>query len=188
MTKSLSTLSDAELTLSLCNGEQAPLRILYDRYGGLVYTIALRVLERNDEAEDLTQEVFLTFWKDKQFDPNRASLSTYLGVLTRSRALNRLEQRTSRQRTLSRLQQLEQNDRVAPTLLEQASLAEQHRLVRDALKQLSETQQQALTLNYFQGLSHSEISQRLQLPLGTVKTNVRQGLLKLRKILGEAID
>jgi RNA polymerase sigma-70 factor, ECF subfamily len=182
------TPTDAELIQSLQAGEQMPLRLLYDRYSGLVYTVALRILERSEEAEDLTQEVFLTFWKDGRFDPNRASLSTYLGLLTRSRALHRLDQRASRRRSLNHLQQIELKEPKSPTPLELASLEEQHEQVREALNQLSESQRQVLTLSYYQGLSHSVISQTLKLPLGTVKTNARQGLLKLRKILGETID
>jgi RNA polymerase sigma-70 factor (ECF subfamily) len=182
------TPSDAELIQGIRNGEQDPLRILYDRYGGLVYTVALRILQRTDEAEDITQEVFLTFWKNGKYDPKRAALSTYLGLLARSRALTQLEQRSRHRRSLNRLQQLEPWDVTSPSPLELASLEEQHQQVREALKQLSENQRQVLTLSYYQGLSYSEISQRLNLPLGTVKTNARQGLLKLRKILGNAID
>lgn len=153
-----------------------------------MYTVARKILDRSDEAEDLTQEVFLTFWKDNKYDPRRASLSTYLCLLTRSRALNRLEQRSSRQRSLNRLQQVELREPTTPTPLEQVSLEEQHNQVRVALSQLSDSQRQILDLSYYQGLSQSEIAQRLNLPLGTVKTSARQGLLKLRKILGEAID
>jgi RNA polymerase sigma-70 factor, ECF subfamily len=182
------TPTDTELIQSLRAGEKLPLRLLYDRYSGLVYTVALRILERSEEAEDLTQEVFLTFWQDGKFDPARAALSTYLGLLTRSRALHRLDQRASRRRSLHHLQQIEPQESKAPTPLELASLEEQRHQVRAALTQLSDNQRQVLTLSYYQGLSHSVISQTLNLPLGTVKTNARQGLLKLRKILGETIE
>lgn len=165
-----------------------PLRLLYDRYSGLVYTVALRILGRSEEAEDLTQEVFLTFWKDDKFDPSRAALSTYLGVLTRSRALNRLAQRASRRRSLDHLQRIESEESKGPTPLELVALAEQRVQVREALAQLSDKQRQVLTLNYYQGFSHAAIAEALNLPLGTVKTNARQGLLKLRKILGETIE
>lgn len=180
--------SDTELLQNLRAGVQSAPRILYDRYGGLVYTVALNILSRPDEAEDLTQEVFLTFWKDEKYDPRRAPISTYLSLLTRSRALNRLRQRSSRQSSLHRLQQVEPREPTVPTPLEQASLEEQHKQVRDALSQLSDNQRRVLDLSYYQGLSQSEIAQRLNLPLGTVKTNARQGLLKLRKILGTAVE
>jgi RNA polymerase sigma-70 factor, ECF subfamily len=180
--------SDAELVHSLRSGQPQALRILYDRYSGLVYTVALKILQRSGEAEDLTQEVFLNFWQQEKFDPDRAALSTYLGVVTRSRALNKLESRSSRQRSLERLQHNQFSDEgTAPTPLEQASLAEQETIVRQALTQLADSQRQILEMNFYQGISQAEIARQLEMPLGTVKTNARKGLIKLRELLGEAV-
>lgn len=179
--------SDAELIHRLRAGQQKALGILYDRYGGLVYTLALKILNQADEAEDLTQDVFLTFWKQDKFDANRAALSTYLCVLTRSRAINKLHSRASQQRSIQRLQHTTSAESLALTPLEQASLAEQQHTLQQAMAQLSDQQNRILELSYYQGLSQSEIAQRLNLPLGTVKTNVRQGLIKLRQLLGDAI-
>jgi RNA polymerase sigma-70 factor, ECF subfamily len=178
---------DGELVRLLRDGQQDALGVLYDRYGGLVYTIAFKILNQADEAQDLTQDVFLTFWKQERFDPSRAALSTYLSVMTRSRAINKLHSRSSRQRMSDRLQQVTPVEFSAPTPLEQASLAEQQETVRQALTQLSENQRQVLELNYYKGLSQSEVAQQLGLPLGTVKTHARQGLIKLRQILGDAV-
>lgn len=178
--------SDLLLIEQLHQGEGQALRLLYDRYSGLVYTIAFRILGRAEDAEDLTQDIFLTFWKDQKFDPRRAALSTYLSLLTRSRALNRLEQRASRQRSLDRLQQVETGWTVT-TPLDQASQWEQHEQMQIALGQLSDKQRQILELSYYQGLSQSAIAQQLSLPLGTVKTNARQGLLKLRQFFSSAL-
>jgi RNA polymerase sigma-70 factor, ECF subfamily len=182
-----SELSDAELIHQLRAGKQQALNLLYDRYGGLVYTIALQILSRADEAEDLTQDVFLSFWKEDKFDPKRAALSTYLSVLVRSRALNKLRSRASHVKALERLQQWTIADSLEPTPLEKASLEEQQQALRTAMVQLSENQRQVLELNYSRGLSHSEIAQQISMPLGTVKSNARQGLIKLRQLLGDAI-
>lgn len=179
--------TDVELIRLLRGGQQQALSLLYDRYGGLVYTIAFKILNQADEAEDLTQEVFLTFWKQERFDPSRAALSTYLGVMTRSRAINKLHSRSSHQRMSDRLQQTTPIEFSAPTPLEQASSAEQQQTVRQALTHLSDNQRQVLELNYYRGLSQSEVAQQLSLPLGTVKTHARQGLIKLRQILGDAV-
>ncbi|NJO41827.1 MAG: sigma-70 family RNA polymerase sigma factor [Cyanobacteria bacterium CRU_2_1] len=179
--------SDAELIQSLRAGQQQALGILYDRYGGLVYTVAMKILNQPDEAEDLTQEVFLTFWKQDKFDPSRAALSTYLCLLTRSRAINKIHSRASRQRSVERLQQTAPAEFSAPTPLEQASLEEQQQTVRHAMTQLSDNQRQILEMSYFRGMTQAEIAQQLRMPLGTVKTNARQGLIKLRQLLGEAI-
>jgi RNA polymerase sigma-70 factor (ECF subfamily) len=180
--------SDADLIFSLKAGEQQALSILYERYGGLVYTVALRILTQPSEAEDLTQEVFLTFWKQDKFDPTRAALGTYLSVLTRSRALNKLQGRASHQRSLERLQQQTLPvELTAPTPLEQASQAEQQQSLQQAMAQLTDSQRQILEMNYYQGFSQSEIAEQLGLPLGTVKTHARQGLIKLRQLLGDAV-
>ena len=179
--------SDAELIQRLRSGQSEALRVLYERYSGLVYTLALRMLSQPSEAEDLTQDIFLNFWKQESFDPNRAALSTYLCVIVRSRALNKIESRSSRKRSLERLQRLTPGEMSAPTPLDQASLVEQAQTVNHALVELPEKQRQVLELNYYQGMSHTEISQQLGVPLGTVKTRARQGLIKLRQRLGDAV-
>jgi RNA polymerase sigma-70 factor (ECF subfamily) len=154
-----------------------------------VYTLALKILHQPSEAEDLTQEVFLNFWQQDRFDPDRATLSTYLSVMTRSRAINKLESRSSRQRSLERLQKNKSSDELtALTPLEQASLAEQEKIVQQALSQLTDNQRKILEMNFYQGISQAQIAQQLKMPLGTVKTNARQGLIKLRELLGDAIE
>lgn len=180
--------SDADLIEHLRNGRQDALRLLYKRYSGLVYTIAYKMLNRTSEAEDLTQEVFLTFWKQENFDPNRAALSTYLCVVTRSRALNRIKQRGSQQRSLEKLQALPPPELTASTPLENASIEEQQQTLKRVLAQLPDRQRQILEMNFYQGVSQSNIAQQLDLPLGTVKTNARQGLITLRRLLNGAVE
>ncbi|MGF1493380.1 MAG: sigma-70 family RNA polymerase sigma factor [Microcoleaceae cyanobacterium] len=179
--------SDAELIRCLRAGHASALKILYERYSGLVYSIALKILNQSNEAEDLTQDIFLNFWRQERFDPSRAALSTYLSVMTRSRALNRLKSLSSRHQTLERLQSRELSEPTTPTPLEQASLTEQGQTLQQALNQLPERQRQILEMNFYQGISHSEIARQLEMPMGTVKTNARQGLIKLRKLLGSAV-
>ncbi|MGF1458164.1 MAG: sigma-70 family RNA polymerase sigma factor [Leptolyngbyaceae cyanobacterium] len=182
------TTADAELIEHLRAGYQDALRLLYQRYSGLVYTTALKMLSRPSEAEDLTQEVFLTFWKQEKFDPTRAALGTYLCVLTRSRALNRIRSRGSQQRSLEQLQAIPPPELMASTPLEKASLQEQQQTLKQALAELPERQRQILEMNFYQGVSQSNIAQQLDLPLGTVKTNARQGLISLRRLLGSAVE
>ena len=179
--------SDIELIHSLRSGSKQALGILYDRYGSLVYTIALKILKQPSDAEDLTQDIFLNFWKQEKFDPNRATLSVYICMMARSRALNRLASHGSYQRSLQRLQWSSPEDRSTATPLEKASLVEQQEAVQRALAQLSDLQRQILEMNFYQGLSHSQIAQKLDMPLGTVKTKARQGLMELRQQLGDAV-
>ena len=182
-----SDVSDAELIHRLRAGQSEALRVLYERYSRLVYTLALKILNQPSEAEDLTQEVFLNFWKQETFDPSRAVLGTYLCVIVRSRALNKLESRSSRNRSLVKLKSLTSPELLAPTPLEQATLVERAQALKQALVQIPENQRQILEMNYYQGISHAEISKQLELPLGTVKTRARQGLIKLRQLLGNAV-
>ena len=179
--------SDIELIRSLRAGNQEALTLLYDRYGGLVYTIALRLLKQSAEAEDLTQEIFLNFWQQDKYDPNRGALRTYLGLVARSRALNRLSKRSTQQRSIQRLTQREKADRPI-TPLENASLLEQQEAVREALSQLKDQQRQILEMNFYQGITHAEIARQLNMPLGTVKTRARKGLMELRQRLGAAVE
>ncbi|MEM1281189.1 MAG: sigma-70 family RNA polymerase sigma factor [Cyanobacteria bacterium P01_H01_bin.152] len=179
--------SDVELIRQLRLGHQAALAILYDRYGNLVYTVALKVLKQPAEAEDLAQEIFLHLQNKEKFDPNRAALSTYLCVLTRSRALNRIARRGTHQRSLQKLKQ-SLPERTGATPLEKASLAERKEALQQALATLPEQNRQILDMNFYQGLSHAAIAQQLNIPLGTVKSKARKGLMTLRQHLGEAVQ
>lgn len=180
--------TDTDLIFSLHQGNQNALSILYDRYGGLVYTLAFKILDRRDEAEDLTQEVFLNLWQLGKFDPSRGKLSSYLCLVTRSRAIDRLRSRHSEQKTLQRLSQNVSPETNLPTPLDLATLAEELELVKKCLAALSEPQRQVLELSYFENLSQSAIATKVNLPLGTVKNHTRQGLIKLRKLLASQND
>lgn len=180
---SLKDQTDAELIVALRNGQKAALGVLYDRHVGLVYGLAIKALGNPQEAEDLTQDIFLTLVKGSSYDPRRGTLRTFLAVLTRSRATDRLRSRSSLRQMLSRWQQREPTTTTPNLPLEQVFQQEQSQEVRLALTQLSEEEQQILRLAYYGGLSQSEIAQKLELPLGTVKTRARRGLLKLRQTL-----
>lgn len=179
--------TDVELFYALKAGKSSALGILYDRYGSLVYGLALKVLGNSQEAEDLTQEIFLTLWCNEKYNPARASLSSYLMILTRSRAIDKLRSRGTRLKLLDRWSQTLVMQPVSPTPFEQADLNERSQYVRDALTQLPEKQRQVLLMAYYEGLSQSEIAKKLDIPLGTVKTWARQGLLKLRNTLQDLI-
>ncbi len=184
---SLSNQTEAELFQALQAGDLSALGAIYDRYGEAVYRLALRILGDKSEAEDLTQEIFLAFWRSGKYDPNRGKMIVYLLTMTRSRAINRLHQKSTQQKLLQRCQ------RSIPThsesnLMEKVSLGEVSQLISKALEQIPENQQQVLKMAYYEGLSQSEITEKLNIPLGTVKTRTRQGLLKLRKLLKDLVD
>lgn len=178
---------DTELVQALKDGQSSALGILYDRYGRLVYGLALRILNNPQEAEDLTQEIFLVLWRSNTYNPARGSLSSFLTTMTRSRAIDKLRSRGTSLKFLDRWRRNMTAETAPNSPFEQASLSERSQRVRNALAQLSEDQRQVLEMAYYQGLSQSEIAQQLDLPLGTVKTRSRLGLLKLRQTLEDFI-
>ncbi|MCF2970308.1 sigma-70 family RNA polymerase sigma factor [Synechococcus sp. Nb3U1] len=175
--------SDSELIEAVKARQPTALSVLYDRYAGLVYGLALKIMANATDAEDLTQEVFVTLWRKPSYDVRRGSLSSFLCVLTRSRAIDRLRSKGSQQRFLERWQPILSADTPTPAPFEQVSIEERRQVVQEALSQLPENQRQILELLYYQGLSQAEVSRQLGIPLGTVKTRSRQALFKLRSSL-----
>ncbi|MCU0527644.1 MAG: sigma-70 family RNA polymerase sigma factor [Elainella sp. Prado103] len=175
-------MTDLEILAAMAEGQVNALGILYDRYARLIYSIAYRILENSEEAEDITQDVFLTLWRRNTYDSQRGSLSSFLTTMTRSRSIDKLRSRSTRLRVIQRLQGIVRTEHI-PSPLEQAAISERSQLIQVALSQLSENERQVLEIAYYEGLSQSEIAERLNIPLGTVKTRSRQGLLKLRQTL-----
>lgn len=187
MTPVINPITDTALIQRLWEGDLDALGALYDRYSSLVYTTALRSLGDVASAEDLTQDVFLTLMNSRAYDPERGSLSSYLSLLTRSRAIDRLRAQSVRHKYLNRWHQNHpQTSESNP--MEHASQQERHTLVRDALGQLTQQQRQVLELSYYQGQSQTEIASRLGVPLGTVKSWARRGLLRLRSHLQDQLS
>lgn len=179
--------TDAEVWAALKVGQSHALPILYKRYSTLVYRLALRILTHPQEAEDLTQEIFLTLWRNQAYNPNRGSLSSFLTTMTRSRAIDKLRSRGTQLKFLQRWGQL-MTVESSSSPFETASLRQRSEQVKAALAQLPDSQRQVLAMAYFDGLSQSEIAKQLDTPLGTVKSWSRQGLLNLRKNLQNFID
>jgi RNA polymerase sigma-70 factor (ECF subfamily) len=179
---------DAALVEAMRNGEPSALGSLYDRYGSLVYRLALRILASSQEAEDLTQEIFLSLWHNQTYNSHRGSLSSYLTTLTRSRAIDKLRSRTTQGKFLQRWSQAMTTAPPVPTPFDLASLDQRATEVRQALTHLPDKHRQVLEMAYYEGLSQSEIAAQLKVPLGTVKSWSRQGLLNLRKTLKDLIN
>ncbi len=160
---------------------------LYDRYRLILFGLILRIVHSQQEAEDVLQEVFLQVWRRaSDFDETRGRPFTWLVTLARSRAIDRLRSLGSRERTA------QEAARSVPDSISDAAddavKSEQGEIVRDALRELPEEQRRTLLLAYFEGLTQSEIAERLNTPLGTVKTRMRSGMIKLRELLGERIQ
>ncbi len=162
---------------------------LYDRYAPVVLGLALRITREQADAEEVVVDTFAQVWRDAaRFQPERGSVAGWVATIARSRALDLLRSR-GRRRQLGDAAEAE--GRVAPPAMGSAAPSpigallsdERTRQVRIALDALPASQRGALELAYFDGLSQSEIAQRLAEPLGTVKTRMRLGLRRLRELL-----
>jgi len=156
---------------------------LYDRHGGRLLGLAQRILGAGGEAEEVLQEVFLFAWRAAAtFDPARGNVLTWLMIATRSRSIDRLRARRPASRPEIRSLEEVADPPAAPDDVEAASASRQWEgICRAAVSELPEDQRRALELAYFEGLTHQEIAERTKSPLGTVKTRVRLGLMKLRE-------
>jgi RNA polymerase sigma-70 factor (ECF subfamily) len=170
----------------LVKGDETALAGLYDRHATGVYSLALRILQDVGDAEDIVQEVFTQAWRQaSRYDPRRGAVAAWLLTMARTRAIDRLRARRIRTQDVI-------DDAVAdvsdPLALPDAVLVsgEQVTRVRAALSQLPILQRAALELAYYEGLTHAEIAERLEEPLGTVKTRIRSAMIKLRDALEEA--
>jgi len=162
--------------------DEAALARLYDRYRVILFGLLVRILNNRQEAEDVLQETFLQVWRRAaDFDESRGRPFTWLVTLARSRGIDRLRTLAARERvaTARAVDEAE----VISDAASDAFRSEQRELVANALRQLPEEQKQPLLLAYFDGLTQSEIAAQLDTPLGTVKTRMRTGMMKLRQLL-----
>jgi RNA polymerase sigma-70 factor (ECF subfamily) len=177
---------DADLVARLQRREPQALGDLYDRYGRLAYSLILRVVRDTGIAEDLVQETFLRVWNRVQaFDGQKGAIGPWLLAVARNRAIDYLRSAGGRERNAV---EFEETDHPALYIdMEQGILAsDKARRVKRAVEKLSAQQRQVIELAYFEGLSQTEMAERMGQPLGTVKTWVRTALKNLRDELGAA--
>jgi len=164
---------DADLVAAMAAGDRGALASLYERHGGLLLGLALRIVRERREAEDLLHDVFLEAWRSaKSFDPKRGRVRTWLAIRMRSRALDHQKSaRVSRNAGDAGLDVLpDERDVASPD----------HRRVRSALGTLAAEQRAVIELAYFDGLSCSEIAAKIAIPIGTVKSRLAAALTRLR--------
>lgn len=186
---------DSQLVSRMAAGEDAALGDLYDRYGKTVYALALAIVREPADAEEVVVDAFGQAWRSAgTFDAGRGSVGAWLATIARSRALDTVRARGRRAKAHERAA-LVSEDGVATPIASVGSdpsrgaeRTEARRLVSQALASLPEPQRAAIELAYFEGLSQSEIAERLAEPLGTIKTRIRAGMEKLRGLLGPLLE
>jgi RNA polymerase sigma-70 factor (ECF subfamily) len=173
---------DSELLLRMQAGDDSALALLYDRHGALAFTLAYRMLSDRHLAEDVVQEVFLSIWKNaSRFDPRRSSFRTWFVTIVRNRCFDKLRGSAARPQVSAEIEIAERpGTHDVPREVNQTLTAE---AVQDALSTLPPEQRETIELAYYGGLSQTEISERMGVPLGTVKGRVRMAMQKLRELL-----
>jgi RNA polymerase sigma-70 factor, ECF subfamily len=174
--------SDVLLLKAIAARDEAALAQLYDGYRAILFGLLMRILNNREEAEDVLQEVFLQVWrKAADFDEKRGRPFTWLVTLARSRGIDRLRTLASRER-VAEAGAREVSEQISDAATD-ALKSEQRGLVSDALAKLPDEQKRPIMLAYFDGLTQTEIATRLGAPLGTVKTRMRTGMIRLRELL-----
>jgi RNA polymerase sigma-70 factor, ECF subfamily len=176
--------SDDRMLDLLARAEPEGVEMLYDRYSGLAYTLAFRVLNDAGAAEDVVQEAFLSVWRRAStYHSDRGSLRTWVCSIVHHRALDRLRGRAGRARQDVALEHAPIEVTSVSDTWDQVADALEREQVRSALNELSVEQRETIELAYFGGYSQSEISDLMHVPLGTVKGRTRLALRKLRGVL-----
>ena len=150
----------------------------YENYGKAVFRLAISLLKNHSAAEDLVHDVFIRFWTANKYDSNKGSKLSYLLMLTQSMALNQINKTINRKRILKKWSNL--FNKIVSSADERLQTQETTIQVQIALATLPDQQRQVLELCYIEGASHNEAAKKLGIPLGTVKTHARRGLMALR--------
>ena len=185
----LKAASDVELVAAVAGGDAAALAELYDRFSGMLLGLAQRILGNGAEAEEILQEALLQVWKQAgRYDRRRSSVSTWLVLITRSRAIDRLRSRRVKDRTLLAVQREKRRSHASPEGVGAVFREERGRRLNEEMSRLPPEQRDVLEMAFFRGMTQSEIAAETGVPLGTVKTRSLLAMRKLRKALSEEIE
>jgi RNA polymerase sigma-70 factor (ECF subfamily) len=184
--------SDAELIGQAAGGNPAALEVLYDRYSRVVYSFAVRIVGDPQVAEEILQEVFFRAWQQGgSFQSSRGSLITWLLSITHNLSIDEIRKRNRRPQ---RADSAEPEQLLAGVSDESVNVEDEvwlgsiRQSILAALEQLPDAQRRPIEMAYFQGLTQREIAEMLGEPLGTIKTRMRLGMLKLREYLGNDVS
>ncbi len=181
-TREQSEFLDQPLLQRIASGDKAAVQQCIERYTGLVWSLTRRMSLNTADAEDAVQEIFVEIWRNAyRFDPAVASETTFIAMIARRRLIDR-KRRAARQKDRAALDEGSAGG-VTPTQSVASELGEEAANAARVLQELSSEQQRVLRLSLIQGLSHEKIATATGMPLGTVKTHARRGLLRIRQML-----
>ena len=176
--------SQQDLLGRVANGDQLAFSELYDQISPRVFGLIKRLLRDHSQSEEVTQEVFLEIWQTAtRFDPNKGAAATWVLTMAHRRAVDRVRSSQSSRNRDTRIGIRDYSpdyDNVAETI----EVRIEHERVEKAMSRLTELQRQAVSIAYYGGFSHSEVAAQLSVPIGTVKTRLRDGMIRLRDELG----
>lgn len=173
-----------QLIAQTAQGDQSALATLYDRTSPQVFGLVLKILNNREAAEEVTLDVYTQVWRQAHtYDQTRGTPGGWLMALARTRAIDRFRAGAAERGRIESLDAVEFFASDGETPEQDLAGQERRRYVQQVLTRLTAEQRQAIALAYFYGLSQSEIADKLQLPLGTVKTRMRLGMIKLREAL-----
>ena len=186
MSESASDLEqDMDLLRRIAGGDRSAFASFYDQYSGLLFTIAMKILNDTREAEDVLQEVFIQIWeKAGVYDPLLGKPVSWAVTLTRNKAIDRIRASQRRSKLIEQAAvEANVSPQAAPSANEKLHGRENAQIIRSVVAELPVDQRRAIELAFFSGLTQDEISKTLQEPLGTIKARIRRGMLKLREKL-----
>ncbi len=184
--------NERDLIKRIKAGDTKALEELYDLYKSLLFGMIISIVKKQEEAEDLLQEVFMKIWeKAYSFDEERGNVYSWIVTLTRNKAIDRIRSKGFKTQkkasnTVNEPDFFLEGDKFDP--LETTIFSDRSELVKKALEEIPEKQSEVIKIAYYGGMTQSEISEHLDIPLGTVKTRTRQGLIKLKNILEDHIS
>ncbi len=184
--RKLNSVKEAQLIDKIAAKDESALSDLYDIYSRLIYSFTLKILKDKNETEDLLQTIFFQIWNSAStFDKTKGTAYSWIITMSRNRALDKLRSKSFKQaKQFSHdVEILHLKDDKSVSNLDAAIANERAEMLKNAMSQIPEEQKSVLTLAYFEGYTQTEISEKLNIPLGTVKTRIRQALTKLEKIL-----
>jgi RNA polymerase sigma-70 factor, ECF subfamily len=176
---------DPAVIRRVAEGDSVAFERVYDAFSGILYSLALRILERPEDTEELLQEVFLKIWRDAEdYDPRRGAPLAWAITITRHKAIDKIRSTARRLRLYEAAEaEAKSNSVPLPQPASDAASSENAQAVRESLGRLAPEVRESVELAFFGGLSHSQIAARLSLPLTTVKSRIRRAMMQLRQSL-----